>query len=249
MRENTDGSEVEGFGRVWMGCVSMVCSVCPQISWSFMCPSRPYCPVPLVLHTALCPHMLRRKGVEYLGRVVTGKARCCDASGLSSAALSLSSGNHTSGWPHSALLFAPISREIPGARAPFPSIHVMDLEDVAYSGCHHFFKYRGTEGHSPVHRADQGDALLCIDLVEQVKQHTGFLKMSWSWIAFKECRTVNRPEFFCRLLCMFLHQAMKISAYKLWLSLFGHSVNFAIAGTLLCMHLSLAVCPHPNYTF
>lgn len=203
--------------------------------------------------------MPRSKGLEYWGRVVRGKARCCDTSGLSSAdvpglpltsaAVSLSSGYHTSGRPHPALLFAPISREIVGARAFFCLICVMPLEDVVYWGCHHFFRERGTEGHSPVNHADQGDALLCIDLVEQVKQHKGFLKMSWLWIAFEECRRVNRTEFFCRLLCMFLHQAMRISAYKLWLLLFGNSVNFAIAGTVLCMHLSLAVCPHPNYTF
>lgn len=84
--------------------------------------------------------MPRSKGLEYWGRVVRGKARCCNTSGLSSAdvpglpltsaAVSLSSGYHTSGRPHPALLFAPISREIAGDRAFF-------LLDLCYAsgGC------------------------------------------------------------------------------------------------------------------
>lgn len=67
---------------------------------------------------------------------------------------------------HQAHLFAPFSNKI--HRAPFPFAYL-----CSGSRCHYSLR------HSPVHSADQGDPLCCIHIVKNVKEHTGFLKISW----------------------------------------------------------------------
>lgn len=74
MRENTDGSEVEGSSRVWMGCLSMVCGMCPPMACSSMCSSRPSFPVPLTLNTAISlPTHAKEQGPGVLGKGSQGK--------------------------------------------------------------------------------------------------------------------------------------------------------------------------------
>lgn len=167
----------------------------PQMAWSSMCSSSPSCPVPLVLHTAISlPTCAKEKGpgVSREGSQRQGELLCwfgdCPPP-CPWAPADLCCCVPFPGQPQQRTtasrtpLCTRLQRDTWG-QSPFCLICAMALEAVAYLGCHCFFKDGWPERHSAVHSADQGDAPLCVDLVKQVKQHTGFLKMFWIRTAF-----------------------------------------------------------------
>lgn len=129
--ESTDGSEVEGSGRAWMGCLSTVCGACPPNGFVLQVlfqPSLPCASGPTYSYlSALTCQGERAWSIEG-GQSKAGRDAAL-APGLSpanvprlpltSAAVSLSPDSHSSEQSHPASLFAPIFSEIPGARGPF----------------------------------------------------------------------------------------------------------------------------------